>query len=189
MVTIIKPEEFKTNPWLGGTTRELFIFPPDGSYKDRDFQFRISSAAITDPESVFTKLEGISRKLCLLDGNLTLKFNGSVHQMEPYDVCEFDGSWETSSIGVAEDLNLMYRGCKGEMQVLFVTGPVIVKANVEHQFFYSREQEFFVTVREKEYKLQKGELLYLLEENDIIKLRPETEGRNPLIHITCKKLA
>lgn len=97
---------------------------------------------------------------------------------------EFDGSWNTSSIGIAEDFNLMYKGCKCEIQVLFVTGPVMVRANVKHQFFYSGEQDFFATVNEN--KLHKGELLYLLDENDIMKLRPETQGKNPVIHITCK---
>lgn len=186
MITLVKPRDYKTSQWSGGTTTELFIFPPDGSYKDNNFQFRISCATVADSPSVFTKLEGVSRILCLLDGELTLDIDGLEYPLTPYDVCAFDGGLDTVGKGIASDFNLMCRNCEGALQVLFAARPVKVKTNRKHQFFFSREQDFSITVDGNEYLLNQGELLYLYDEKEMIHVRPVREGKNPIIHITCE---
>ena len=34
--------DFRTSTWSGGTTTELFLYPENGSYAQREFLFRIS---------------------------------------------------------------------------------------------------------------------------------------------------
>ena len=62
--------------WSGGTTCQLFIFPEDSTYSQRDFLFRISSAKVKFPSSTFTKLTGVSRVIMILDGELKLEHEG-----------------------------------------------------------------------------------------------------------------
>ncbi len=71
---IIRKEDIKTTNWSGGTTSELFIFPVSSTYKDLNFEFRLSRATIETEESIFTPLPHVKRKLMLLDGELELKY-------------------------------------------------------------------------------------------------------------------
>ena len=66
--SIITTDNFKTSGWSGGTTTELFIFPPTADYQQRNFQFRLSTATVEADRSDFTLLNGISRKLMVLSG-------------------------------------------------------------------------------------------------------------------------
>lgn len=63
---IITPEQMQTGRWSGGSTTQMMIFPAGSSYRNRDFRFRISSAAVEDAVSVFTKLDGVERFLTVL---------------------------------------------------------------------------------------------------------------------------
>ena len=55
-----------TTRWSGGNTTEFYIFPQDSTYAQRDFQIRISSATVDDPESDFTLLPDFNRIICPL---------------------------------------------------------------------------------------------------------------------------
>ena len=44
---------FITSTWAGGTTTQLYLYPENGSYANRDFLFRISSATVDLEESGF----------------------------------------------------------------------------------------------------------------------------------------
>lgn len=41
-------DDYAVSRWSGGTTTQLAIFPPGASYADRDFLWRVSSAAVED---------------------------------------------------------------------------------------------------------------------------------------------
>ena len=45
--------EQKVSEWSGGTTTELYLYPPDGSYRERRFKIRLSTAVCRDETSVF----------------------------------------------------------------------------------------------------------------------------------------
>ena len=62
-IRVIDPSCFHTSVWSGGKTTELYLYPFDGSYAERRFLFRISSASVDLAESHFTKLEGVTRYL------------------------------------------------------------------------------------------------------------------------------
>ncbi len=107
---IIPFESLKTAEWSGGSTTQLFIYPEKSSYKNMDFDFRISTATIEIPTSKFTSLPGVKRTLMVLEGTLELEHKGHHSTiLEKFEKDSFDGDWETTSGGEAEDFNLMIR--------------------------------------------------------------------------------
>lgn len=94
----IKKEEFKTNTWDGGETRELFIYPPGSSLDERDFDFRISSASFTKEESDFSDFTGYRRYITSLQGSLYLNHDKLYERdLAPYELESFRGNWKTRS--------------------------------------------------------------------------------------------
>lgn len=69
---IIKPEEYETGVWSGGTTTQLAIYPPGASYADRNFIFRLSSATVDTEQSEFTYLPDYDRWLMIFEGSARL---------------------------------------------------------------------------------------------------------------------
>ena len=117
---IIKPEEFVTGVWSGGTTTQLAIYPPGASYADRNFIFRLSSATVDTEQSEFTHLPDYDRWLMIFEGSARL-----VHSSErevtinPYEYDAFDGGISTVSFGRVTDYNLMLRkGGTGSMKAI-----------------------------------------------------------------------
>jgi environmental stress-induced protein Ves len=103
-------EEFSTTAWAGGETTELFIYPPEGTYQEREFLFRLSSATVKDNISTFTKLSGIKRKLLVLEGKIRLSHNSNKGKwLFPNNQEEFSGDWDTVSEGEVIDFNLMMK--------------------------------------------------------------------------------
>ena len=41
-----KAEDFVTSKWSGGSTTELYIYPPQAVYREGNFKCRISSATV-----------------------------------------------------------------------------------------------------------------------------------------------
>ncbi|MCE5196367.1 MAG: HutD family protein [Negativicutes bacterium] len=112
-------KDYTTLPWSGGSTTQLFLWPPKGSYPERDFLFRISSATVETETSSFTELPGIDRWITPLQGSLTLRHEGH-HSvtLQPLQIDSFSGSWQTTCIGKARDFNLMLKKCQGQMELL-----------------------------------------------------------------------
>lgn len=67
---VLNKLNYKKTNWSGGDTTELYIYPEDSRYQKRDFLFRLSSATVNLEKSAFTKLDGVSRKLMLLSGEI-----------------------------------------------------------------------------------------------------------------------
>ncbi|MEA3504519.1 MAG: HutD family protein [Bacteroidota bacterium] len=107
----IKRADIKTAAWSGGTTTELYIFPDNSSYTKRNFDFRISSAKVEVEESTFTSLNGISREIMILDGEIELEHRGHYKKaLKKFETDSFKGDWHTTSKGKVTDFNLMTRG-------------------------------------------------------------------------------
>lgn len=110
-IKIFTTDDFKVSHWSGGTTTQFWISPGSAKLEDRDFDLRISSAVVEVPESEFSPFDGYTRILMVLDGELQL-----VHRehhsivLKPFDQDLFQGSWQTRSIGQAQDFNVIYRG-------------------------------------------------------------------------------
>src|SRR6187549_3528868 len=100
--------------WASGTSTEIFIHPANGSFAERNFLFRISTATVEAEESTFTFFEGITRHLMILKGELELIHEGRyTKQINPYDQDVFSGEWPTRSRGKVTDFNLMLKGGAG----------------------------------------------------------------------------
>ena len=99
---IICKENFKTNEWAGGITREVCILPAEGSsLQDRNFELRVSSAVINTTESTFSDFTGFTRLILCLEGRITLCVEGQTVDLSSDNLFEFDGA--------AVDLNVIYK--------------------------------------------------------------------------------
>lgn len=97
-------------PWSGGTTQELFIYPKTATAQDRNFDFRISTATVEVEESTFTNYQGYLRKLMVLEGELTiLHENHYSIQLLPFEQDSFSGDWNSTSKGKVRDFNVIYK--------------------------------------------------------------------------------
>ena len=118
-IQIIDPATRRTTNWSGGVTQELYLYPKTGSYAERNFLFRISSATVTLPESHFTPLPNVTRDLTPLTDGFYLKINGGRWQyLTKGKVLRFSGDDDVYCRGCGRDLNLMLKGAHGEMRVL-----------------------------------------------------------------------
>lgn len=111
---IIRSKQYLVNTWAHGETTQMVIFPPDGDYSKRAFTWRVSSATVTSEQSSFTPLFGIKRWIMPFDNELLLKHSNNgkpLYQisLKPYETHCFRGDWETESVGMARDFNLMFK--------------------------------------------------------------------------------
>ena len=107
-IKIIKKDKLSSSKWSGGTTTQLYIYPENELYENRNFTFRISSAKVDLEESTFTKLPNIKRRIMILDGKLKL-IHENYHSvtLEKFQQDTFYGDWNTKSYGKVTDFNLM----------------------------------------------------------------------------------
>lgn len=75
-MTLLRPEDYVTTEWSGGTTTQLAIAPGDAVYADREFLWRLSSATVDLEESDFTPLPDYHRWISTLRGDMLLSHNG-----------------------------------------------------------------------------------------------------------------
>lgn len=117
-IRVLDPASRRITNWSGGKTTELFLYPFDGSYAERQFLIRISSATIDVPESRFTRLDGVTRYLTPLSEGFYLKRDGRWNYLPRGNVLHFFGEEDILSRGSGRDLNLMLKGARGEMRIL-----------------------------------------------------------------------
>jgi environmental stress-induced protein Ves len=174
-MTLKKISDFKSTTWSGGQTTEIFIYPPNASYPERDFLFRLSSATVNDEKSTFTKLPDIKRKLLVLDGKMRLNHNNKEGKwLRANDQESFLGDWHTESEGLVVDYNLMTKGeIKGEIEAVQLAANdkehylvYIGDASKCFIFLYVWEGEITVeTGYEKEFVKEKELVFIELDEN------------------------
>ena len=140
-VKLLKAESFVSKNWGGGLTTELFCYPASASYKERNFDFRLSTATVEVETSTFTPLEGIARTLMILDGEMTLAHeNHHTKTLKKFEFDCFDGGWKTTSVGKCNDFNLMTRGnTTGELE-----GVRLDKFEQKEFMFEEKQQRAFL---------------------------------------------
>jgi len=164
---IIASDNFKPVNWSGGTTTELFIFPLTADYRLRNFQFRLSKSTVETDKSDFTLLPGVSRKLMVLSGKITLCHEEHhSRQLNKFEVDEFEGDWKTSSIGKCTDFNLMTAGkTSGELQAVVIKKKQYVnyeiKKNCDWLFIYIYSGKVSIDIKNKITIISKNDLLVL----------------------------
>lgn len=117
MVKKIIAKDFKVSNWSGGSTKELYIFPENSFYGERNFNFRLSIATTESEESTFTSLPNVNRFLSILDGELFIEHeNRYSRTLSKFEIENFDGGWVTKSRGKVTDFNLMLKNCSGNLE-------------------------------------------------------------------------
>lgn len=111
---IIRKSELIANKWSGGTTTELFIYPPASSYALRNFDYRISTATVETDRSEFTDLSSYQRILCVLSGELAMEFHADSGKPDtvkllPLEQVSFSGGLKVVGFGKVTDFNIIYK--------------------------------------------------------------------------------
>lgn len=187
--SILTSDNFKTTNWSGGTTTELFIYPPTTDYRKRNFDFRLSTATVEVETSDFTQLPGIARTLMILDGQMTLSHeNHHSKELGQFEVDQFEGGWKTSSLGKCTDFNLMTMGnTEGELSTVSIEA----NKNIEHAistqwdwlFVYVYGGKISITFNDQISIISKGDLL-VFSESIIPALRIKGIEKSQLIFTT-----
>ncbi|MRT92374.1 HutD family protein [Ancylomarina sp. 16SWW S1-10-2] len=156
--SIIRADKFKTINWSGGISTQLYIYPETSDYALRNFDFRLSSAKVEVEKSDFTALPSVSRKIMILDGEIEISHkNHYTKKLQQFDVDEFEGDWQTSSIGICTDFNLMTRGnTKGQLS------SISLLKNKTTNFEVSKEYSKVIVY------LYSGKITFLFETEEVI---------------------
>lgn len=176
VINILRPADYVTTQWSGGSTTQLTIAPANAVYADRDFLWRVSSATVELDESDFTALPDYRRFISTVRGDMVLSHNGGAElTLRPGDVHDFDGGDDTHSRGRCTDFNLMLRKGKadGLMGALHLTSDETLFApeeNAETVLLYCASGDCAVRCGEKAYSLTVGESL-LVRGNAALTLR------------------
>lgn len=170
---VLNKADYKTTKWSGGDTREFYIYPEYSSYQKRDFLFRISSAAVNLEKSTFTKLEGVSRKLMILAGDMELVHKDKYNKkLKPFEQDSFEGDFDTESYGKARDFNLMTRlNCSGELKHIKVLPDLehvlelkLVKEKECIEILYVVDNLANISIEDQDLLLEKEECLIIFRE-------------------------
>jgi environmental stress-induced protein Ves len=149
---------YKTTDWSGGKTTEMYIYPKDCSYNERNFDFRISSATIEVEESEFTDLIGYRRLLTILDGELDLKINDKpIFKLKEDIPFYFLGSDKVIARGKVRDFNVIFSD-KYEVQWKLITQDEVRKT-----------------------QLNKGDFLFYFLVNGSVKMNEQCIYENELV--------
>lgn len=168
-IEIFRENQYKTSDWSGGTTTELYIYPKDSLYGDRNFRWRLSSAKVAVEQSIFTTLPGISRLIMVIEGELLLEHEGHHNaRLKAFEQDSFSGEWITRSFGKVIDFNLMMaKGYKGKLEAILVNGGEVIENNINDVERFSQITEVFYLVKgnieittgaKKKINLGKGDL-------------------------------
>lgn len=160
----------KTTEWSGGTTTELYIYPPDSEYSRRNFLFRISSAKIDIETSDFTILPETERLLMTLDNELVISHDGKNEKiLKPFEKYCFDGGLTTKSRGKVTDFNLMLKNhASGDIEAIVLKQNE--KATVQptgsaFEAFYIYKGIVKITCCKSDYSLKENDFFILDSSN------------------------
>jgi environmental stress-induced protein Ves len=192
-VKILLAQNLVTNRWSGGTTTELFIYPPTAVYAQRNFDFRLSTATVEAEESEFTSLPGYARKLMVLAGQTTLHHeNHHRITLQKFDVDTFNGSWKTTSVGKCTDFNVMTRGrFSANMKALSIPNncqeEIILQQNCKWFFLYQLTGKTTVFADDLRFLMNAGDFGIIENPNQsVIKISAEENSEVVLVEVSEK---
>ncbi|MBK4773769.1 hypothetical protein BTU63_02355 [Streptococcus rubneri] len=162
MVSILHltPADYQISTWSGGQTTQLLLSPKEGSYPDRTFDFRLSTATVEVEKSDFTDLSGYHRILMPLDASIRLNHLEQEVVLNPFQSYFFDGGDPVSSQGTCQDFNLIYKpSYQGHMSA--ISPHESVSSQSRYQFIYALSSLTLEWGKEHTKVLQAHELLVL----------------------------
>lgn len=185
-ITLLTNQDYQTSEWSGGSTTQLYISPVNSSYAERNFDFRISSAKVEAPESTFTALPGVNRKLMVLEGKVTVNHRDKYSKtLKPFEIDTFSGDWNTSAKGICTDFNLMTTGnLTSELSHMSLLAnhykTLIINENFHTVCLYLHSGSIYAEINNKLYNLKKESLLVLSDIN-IFSFHLQANKRSELI--------
>ena len=166
-ISTLSQQHFLTTQWSGGSSTQLYIFPANASYTERNFELRISIAKVEVEESTFTALPGIHRKIMILEGEICITHEGQYSKhLKPFDVADFSGDWKTTSIGTCTDFNVMSTG-RQESELYHLAMDAISsyklkpKQPCKNLFLYATSGNIHLKLMNINYILEIGNLLVI----------------------------
>jgi environmental stress-induced protein Ves len=109
-IQLVKASDLHLTKWSGGTTTQLYIYPPTSDFSKKEFDYRISTASVQLEDSTFTPFPNYERKLMIIEGVLDLFHDGHYAiQLHPFDQDAFSGDWISHSKGKVIDLNVIFK--------------------------------------------------------------------------------
>lgn len=154
-----KIKDITPSLWEGGKTYELFIYPENSSYAERNFTVRLSSATIEKSPSVFTNFQGYLRFLVMLTGDLTIERNGRLEQHAQGKVFAFSSSDLITSFSTGIDFNLMID--KQHAAPFLNTGTLHLQIKEKFCFVYTSSSTS-LTINQRLKKLDENECLIFI---------------------------
>ena len=192
MVTLLHltPADYQISTWSGGQTTQLFLSPEGGSYPDRTFDFRLSTATVEVEKSDFTDLSGYHRILMPLDASIRLNHLEQEVVLNPFQSYFFDGGDPVSSQGTCQDFNLIYKpSYQGHMSA--ISPHESVSSQSRYQFIYALSSLTLEWGKEHTKVLQAHELLVLEQASPLqemtITFSPLQSGKQPIAIWTALK--
>lgn len=168
---IIRKNKLKKMTWSGGTIEELFIYPENAKYENRDFIFVISTATVDIEESNFTILKNYNRIIMTLDNTLVLTHNDKEKiTLSKYEPHVFYGGDKTQSYGKVNDYNFIMNReiCYGDVCGMSIaSGSVIYprKSNdlceKKLEVIYCAEGKFTFKIEDAKHIINQGETLII----------------------------
>ena len=202
-IEVIRKKQHKTSEWSGGTTTEIYIYPKGSIYNERNFKWRLSSAKVEMEKSTFTALEGISRHIMIIKGELMLEHEGHYNaRLKAFEQDSFCGEWVTTSFGKVTDFNLMMaQGCKGKLEAISVRAfedkDILLHNNINKGEEFSLITEAFYIVNgnadiekvtKEKINLVEGDLILVTraekESNSEFKIHSNSEEESNIIRAT-----
>ena len=192
MVSILHltPADYQISTWSGGQTTQLLLSPKEGSYPDRTFDFRLSTATVEVEKSDFTDLSGYHRILMPLDASIRLNHLEQEVVLNPFQSYFFDGGDPVSSQGTCQDFNLIYKpSYQGHMSA--ISPHESVSSQSRYQFIYALSSLTLEWGKEHTKVLQAHELLVLEQASPLqemtITFSPLQSGEQPIAIWTVLK--
>ena len=202
-IEIIRKEQCKTSKWSGGTTTELYIYPSGAIYSEHNFKWRLSSAKVEVEHSTFTPLQGISRLIMIIEGELRLYHEGH-HKadLKVYDQDSFNGDWTTTSFGKVTDFNLMLaKGYKGRLEAISIkkgeyknillhnsVNDAVQFSGITEAFYLAKGDVVIATPEKREISFHKGDLALVtkteIENTSEFKIYSNSEEESKIIRAT-----
>lgn len=185
MYQLIHKADLPTKNWAGGTTTQCFIYPPESTYEERNFLFRLSTATV-NADGPFSKLEGVSRVITVLKGSMSICHDGALSELfldintPPYS---FDGGADTMGRvheGPVIDYNLMMRkGVTGKLDSLEISNPTSysLSRHADVLSFYLHSGMVELDFLSEKVKLAEGDFFIFFSDGDAVefKLNPQSE--------------
>lgn len=173
-IRVLKKDNITPSVWSGGKTYEYCIYPSEGSYSEKRFKLRISSATIEDVPSTFTKFDGFRRYLVMLDNTLQINHNKEDKEYKQDSLFVFNSSDDITSFSQGTDFNLMLTNSIQDEVVELRVFPFMTKCNFVFVFALKAMD---IRVNKALFKVEQGDCV-VVENPDKVLLDIEMGNRS-----------